>query len=79
MLFISDSNLMPLQLVLRHMLINVVSTPGLGSALRQAHAPIYARSLQMAVVVVAMVPIMSLYPFLQKYFSKGIMLGAVKG
>ena len=79
MLFVSNRDIMPLQLVLRQMLINVVSTPGLGSALRQAHAPIYTRSLQMAVVVVAMVPIMSLYPFAQKYFSKGIMLGAVKG
>ena len=79
MLFISNRNIVPLQLVLRQMLINVVSTPGLGSALRQAHAPIYSRSLQMAVVVVAMVPIMSVYPFAQKYFTKGIMLGAVKG
>jgi len=37
------------------------------------------QSLQMAVVVVALVPIVLLYPFLQRHFTKGVITGAVKG
>jgi putative aldouronate transport system permease protein len=35
--------------------------------------------IKMATVVIAIVPIMSVYPFLQKYFAEGIMLGSIKG
>jgi ABC-type glycerol-3-phosphate transport system permease component len=38
-----------------------------------------ARTLQMAIVVVATVPILIVYPFLQKYFTKGVLTGAIKG
>ncbi len=37
------------------------------------------QSLQMAVVVVALVPILLVYPFLQRYFTKGVLTGAIKG
>jgi putative aldouronate transport system permease protein len=37
------------------------------------------KNIQMAIVVIAMFPIMVIYPFLQKYFVKGVMIGAVKG
>jgi putative aldouronate transport system permease protein len=37
------------------------------------------QSIKMAVIVVATVPIMCIYPFLQKYFVKGVMVGALKG
>lgn len=43
---------------------------------QQTAAP---QSIKMAVVVVALVPILLVYPFLQKYFSKGVITGAVKG
>ena len=36
-------------------------------------------ALQMAVIVIAMVPILMVYPFVQKHFTKGVMIGAVKG
>jgi multiple sugar transport system permease protein/putative aldouronate transport system permease protein len=36
-------------------------------------------SLQMAILVVSMVPILLVYPFLQKHFAKGVLTGAVKG
>ena len=44
-----------------------------------ASAPPPTQSLQMAVVVVAIVPILVLYPFLQKYFTQGVLTGAIKG
>ena len=44
-----------------------------------ADALVLGKNVEMAITVVATLPIMILYPFLQKYFTKGIMLGAVKG
>ncbi|HIU58764.1 MAG TPA: carbohydrate ABC transporter permease, partial [Candidatus Scatosoma pullistercoris] len=38
-----------------------------------------SESIKMAAVVVSLVPIMCVYPFVQKYFTKGVMLGSVKG
>ena len=78
MLFLQNSRLHPLALFLRRLLIENSVTFGdpLGLAARAA-AP-FPRSLQMATVMVATVPIMCVYPFLQKHFTKGIMLGAVK-
>lgn len=49
------------------------------SSVYQSMGGLTSRSLQMASMMVATVPIMCIYPFLQKYFVKGIMLGAVKG
>jgi putative aldouronate transport system permease protein len=43
------------------------------------HTTVTATSVQMAAMIIAVLPIMVVYPFLQKYFVKGIMLGAVKG
>ena len=42
-------------------------------------AQVYPKTMQCATIVVAVLPIMCVYPFLQRYFMKGIMLGAVKG
>jgi putative aldouronate transport system permease protein len=38
-----------------------------------------AQTIQMAVVVIATVPILMVYPFLQRYFTKGVLAGAIKG
>lgn len=80
MLFISDRKLYPLQLVLREILQNFTQFLGssMGQEIARSNRPTYTLSLQMAIVIIATVPIICVYPFLQKHFTKGIMLGAVK-
>ncbi len=80
LIFISDVNLQPLQIFLRQILI--LFSNNLSSMARlmmsKSSSPVYMQSVQMASVVVATVPIMLVYPFLQKYFVKGIMVGSLK-
>ena len=80
MLFINDSQKWPLQLVLREIINNATATvkedmTGDDLMLKET----FALNVQMASVVVTMLPIMLVYPFLQKYFMHGLTVGAVKG
>lgn len=76
LLYISDTSKWPMQLVLR---TYVVNDTAMGQAdLATEFLPPQA-SLQMAILVVSMVPILLIYPFLQKHFAKGVLTGAVKG
>ncbi len=80
MLFIKDNKKYPLQLLLREVLVNysaMINSPAAASMMRDK--PIYQESLKMAVVVLTAVPILMVYPLLQKYFTKGIMIGSIKG
>lgn len=80
MIFIQDKLKEPLQLILRHMVVDATIDLGnpMMNAMRDAHIQVHARSLQMATVTLTTIPILLVYPFLQKYFTKGIMLGAIK-
>lgn len=80
MLFISDQSMFPLQMVLREILFDFSQTQGssIGAAMKASKVNIYPRSIQMAIVVVTALPIIMVYPFLQKYFTKGIMIGSIK-
>jgi len=84
LLFLNSRELYPLQLVLRNILImNEVNAEALmmGFADPNAIEHIYALQtlLQFALIVVACIPMMILYPIIQRYFTQGITLGAVKG
>jgi len=80
MLHIMDNFKFPLQLTLRNMLMSSVnSLPGAAQQFASQNKKIYSLSFQMASVTIATVPILMVYPFVQKYFTKGIMLGGVKG
>lgn len=70
--------LQPLQLILRGILIENDTSSMLGDSAIGDQESI-SESIKYAVIVVATVPILAIYPFLQKYFVKGIMIGAVKG
>lgn len=74
--YINDSNLMPLQVVLRNILLNV-ATQSADSIANSGAVSTFA--VQMAAVVVTTVPILMVYPFMQKHFTKGVLLGSVKG
>lgn len=77
-LFINDRNKYPLQLVLREILIqNDTSAMSQGVGMEDQYS--VAESIKYAVTIVATVPILCIYPFIQKYFESGVMLGAVKG
>lgn len=75
MLYINSADKRPLQLALREIINSGAST---SSLLLQNIEKLSTQSYTMASVVVTMLPIMCIYPFLQKYFVKGIMIGGVK-
>jgi len=78
MLFLRSRRLFPLQLILRGILIeNTTSDMTSGASLDDVG--LIAETIKYAVIVVSTVPILALYPFLQRFFVKGVMIGAVKG
>lgn len=78
MLYIKDRSKYPLQLVLRGILLSNDTTAMTASTTAVDTASI-GDTIKYGVIVVATLPILCVYPFLQKYFAKGIMVGAVKG
>ncbi|WP_336775659.1 carbohydrate ABC transporter permease [Paenibacillus sp. MMO-58] len=82
LVYLQDESKYPLQLILRKYLFSISFDSGTGTEVMQAmlsQMNISPKNIQMAIVVIAMFPIMVIYPFLQKYFVKGVMIGAVKG
>ena len=80
LIYINSKSLYPLQLVLRSILIqNQMSDNMLGDLESLASRQVLAESIKYALIVVASAPIIAVYPFLQKYFVKGLMIGAIKG
>lgn len=79
-LYLRSANLQPLQIILREILImNDVDETMMGNADALARQRGLKDLLQYSVIVVASLPVMMIYPFVQKYFVKGVMIGAVKG
>ncbi len=76
MLLINSGNKMTLQTVLRAIVAESTSYEDVASG--EADAEVFSNGLKMAAVMMTMLPIMCFYPFLQKYFVKGVMVGAVK-
>jgi len=77
MIFLSDSNMYPLQLVLREILIASESTVG-GSGETILQQFRLANQLKYVTVIVSSLPVFLLYPFVQKYFAQGVLVGSLK-
>lgn len=77
LLYIQDRNKYPLQLFLREILISS-SSKGMGNYSVKAETAFLDEVIKHATTVVATVPILLIYPFIQKYFVNGVMIGAVK-
>lgn len=79
-IYLKDRSKFPLQLVLREILIqNDTSAMTAGASALESDAADIAETIKYATIVFATIPILCVYPFLQKYFTKGVMVGAVKG
>ncbi len=76
-IYINDTAKYTLQVVIRRILV-LSQVEELNSAVNQANIPPLF-SLQMACAIVAVLPMVFFYPYLQKYFVKGVMIGSVKG
>lgn len=79
LIYLRSDTLQPLQIVLRNILINnqTMSMMMTGTAATEARQA--AELIKYGVIVVSSAPIMCMYPFVQKYFNQGVMIGAVKG
>jgi putative aldouronate transport system permease protein len=83
LLYLSRDNLQPLQVVLRNILLaNQVFQQGAGSGAGVGvggYAQQYADQIKYGIIIVSVLPVLCLYPFIQRYFEKGVMIGAIKG
>ena len=77
-IFINDRNKYPLQLVLRQILLTN-DTHQMSMGVDSGDKMAIGETIKHAITMIATIPVLCLYPFLQKYFVKGIMVGAVKG
>lgn len=80
MIYLKDRSLYPLQLFLREILVmNQSDNVMMDSIETDTSKFLVAEGVKYAVIIVSSVPVLMLYPFLQKYFVKGMMIGALKG
>jgi len=80
LIYLSDKNKWPLQLFLRQILVNAdLSVIDGGDASDMARRAMRAETIKYAICVLASIPMLVIYPFIQRYFVKGVMIGSVKG
>lgn len=79
LIYLRSAELQPLQIILRSILINNQSMASMTTGTAAQEAQALAELIKYAVIVVSSAPIMCMYPFVQKYFNQGVMIGAMKG
>jgi len=78
LLYLIDENLYPLTIILRDIVVQAEGEEFMG--LQELYrVPVPTQSVQSATLIVSILPVLAAYPFIQKYFVKGIMIGAIKG
>lgn len=78
MMYVSDRKLWPLVLVLRELVVENTDAVSPVSAMLTAQARSHPFTLKMAAIIIVIIPILVVYPFMQRFFVKGISLGSVK-
>ena len=83
LIFVRDYDKQPLQIVLRDILLSnqafAGGAGGGGGSGGGAYAQQFADQIKYGVIIVSTLPVLAVYPFIQKYFEKGVMVGSVKG
>ncbi len=79
MLYIREREMFPLQLIMREILLQNSSDSMVGTITDTSIKADISESIKYSVIVIATLPIVTIYPFLQKYFVQGIMVGSLKG
>ncbi|MDD9271912.1 carbohydrate ABC transporter permease [Paenibacillus sp. GCM10023248] len=80
LIYLKEDSLQPLQIILRKILIsNEASENMVDGLVNQADVVRMAETMKYGVIIVSSLPVLVLYPFLQKYFIKGVMIGSLKG
>ncbi|GAA4569037.1 carbohydrate ABC transporter permease [Planotetraspora kaengkrachanensis] len=79
LVYLKDQDLFPLQIVLRNVLILNQRNVGVADVAQQLQQQQLANVLKYALIVVSSLPVLIIYPFVARHFTKGVMVGAVKG
>lgn len=79
LIYLRDRSLYPLQLILRNILVSNQMQSAMGTGEAAQIALRTANLIRYGAIIVSTLPIMCVYPFIQKYFNQGVMIGAVKG
>ncbi|SEU25287.1 carbohydrate ABC transporter permease [Nonomuraea wenchangensis] len=76
-LYLNDGDLFPVTIYLRNLIAGATGAEAAGAGLAEASAA--AANIQAVTIMLTVLPILAVYPFVQRYFVSGVMLGAVKG
>lgn len=84
MIYMSDQNKFPLQLVLRSILITNEAALQQAASTPEAREALNAKKelvelMKYSLIIISSIPVLVLYPFIQRHFVKGVMIGSVKG
>lgn len=79
LMFMGSQDKMPLQVILRNLVLSNQASSVLSGGTEMIERQKLAEQLKYGIIVISALPLMVVYPFVQKYFAKGIMIGAVKG
>ena len=79
LLYLNDSKMFPLQLILRNILIQNQFDPSFTTLQEQIRMQALKNLLKYSLIIVASLPVLAIYPFVQKFFVKGVLIGGIKG
>ena len=81
LLYLTDDNKYPVQMILRKILFNTQSMQNSSSEMLSmlSQMKVTTQNIKMAAIIITILPVLCVYPFLQKYFVKGVFVGSIKG